>query len=186
MKRARLLAGYRRDGVQHPPGAVLELDDEDLQILGDDVEVLGEAAQDDDPAPEPDTTFEELVTGHLTGIAGQLHALGLAASRIERAIAGGPAAPAQVHGWTPGASEPAPEAHPTREHDLPPLIDISGIGPKTAARLRVLGVESVAALAALDDDALAHAAAGIDVVGDETAQLRRWRDDARALVGEES
>ena len=86
----------------------------------------------------------------------------------------------------PPTSSPRParsEAPASTSPDLPPLTALRGIGPKTAARLRVLGVASVEALAALDDEGIDRAAAGIDVIGDELAQLRIWRDDARALIG---
>lgn len=86
---------------------------------------------------------------------------------------------------TPPTPEPRPardEAPASPSADLPPVTSVKGVGPKTAARLRVLGIDSLAALAALDDAGLERAAAGIDIVGDETAELRRWRDDARAMV----
>ncbi len=62
------------------------------------------------------------------------------------------------------------------------LTDISGIGPVTAGRLHVMGVDSLAALAALTDEELERTAGALDVIGDETAALMRWRDDARTLL----
>lgn len=63
-----------------------------------------------------------------------------------------------------------------------PLTVVKGIGPKTAERLRAAGVDSLAALAALTDEELARTAAGLDIIGDETAALTQWRDDARTLL----
>lgn len=80
-----------------------------------------------------------------------------------------------VLGVDAAAPRPAQDEGPesTRHDDLPPLTTLKGVGPKTAARLRVLGLETIAALARLDDAGLARAAAGIDVVGDATAQDRK-------------
>ena len=51
--RGKLLIGYRRNGVQHRHGEVIELSDEDRAILGRHVELI-----DDE---EPDTLSDEAI-----------------------------------------------------------------------------------------------------------------------------
>jgi len=58
-----------------------------------------------------------------------------------------------------------------------PLEDVKGIGKKTAASLRDAGVPDMAALAALDDDALARAS---EKTGISEKRIRAWRKAARS------
>lgn len=76
---------------------------------------------------------------------------------------------------TPAASAPA-EAAPAYR-----LTDLKGLGPKVAARLSELGIDSVAALAALAD---ADAAALNAQLGPFAGRMERdrWREQARLLA----
>ena len=58
--RCRLLIAYRRDGVRHPAGSVLELSAKDLEILGDRAEPDEET---DTPLKEPAPVPEESGAG---------------------------------------------------------------------------------------------------------------------------
>lgn len=55
---------------------------------------------------------------------------------------------------------------------------VKGIGPKTAAQLKALGLESVEELAGVDDDALPRLATALDKDADTVTD---WRDQARKL-----
>jgi len=58
------------------------------------------------------------------------------------------------------------------------LVDISGIGLRTAEALVAAGVETIADLAAADTDELA---AALD--GSNARQVAKWQADARKLLG---
>ncbi len=58
------------------------------------------------------------------------------------------------------------------------LVDVSGIGLRTAEALVAAGVETIADLAAADTDELA---AALD--GSNARQVAKWQADARKLLG---
>ena len=58
------------------------------------------------------------------------------------------------------------------------LEDVKGIGPKTAGKLKAVGLEHLEALAELDDDDVARLAKVLDEGADTVAA---WRDQARTL-----
>ena len=75
------------------------------------------------------------------------------------------------------AVEAAPEPSLAR-----PLTLVKGIGPKTAAALTAAGIDTLAVLAGLTDEAIEHVAGGLEVIGDTVGELTAWRGEARRLT----
>ena len=76
---------------------------------------------------------------------------------------------------------PTPVPAPAETAPAYRLTDLKGLGPKVAARLTELGIDTVAALAALTDD---QAAALNAQLGPFAGRMERdrWREQARLLV----
>ncbi len=80
-----------------------------------------------------------------------------------------------------GAVEPVDE---TLAGESPrPVTLVKGVGPKTAAKLAELGVETLEDLATMEGSVGERIVAALELKPDI---LPRWRDEARALVDAES
>ena len=128
----------------------------------------------DEARHEPGTSFS--VTA---GLADELIALGAAAPDDDAAEDAAPdddaaedAAPDDD-----AAEDAAPDDDAAEEPRS--LADVPGIGPATARALAAAGVADLAALAALDDEALAEAATAAKK-GTDTVSA--WRDRAREMT----
>lgn len=79
------------------------------------------------------------------------------------------------------APAPAAAAAPTQAAPAYRLTDLKGLGPKVAARLTELGIDTVPALAALDDDRAAALSAQLGPFAGRM-ERDRWREQAKLLA----